>query len=192
MGLFGNKQVQDKPLEYHACTVSTLIGLQMRSSIFEEHKTKTGGAVASVLNLYAGTLPAPALLNHLAIGIGVEFEPCWQKDFVRTVLTNHPSDLEYLKDSFIQLSKGAITTLELAQAIVITLGYPADSNELSQYEDGLVSLTLGVIADLAEKVQHGTRNGLVSQDGSDAYIQGVVASMFLGLLLVSEKVARNS
>lgn len=192
MGIFGKKQVEEKPLEYHACVVSTLIGLQMGRSILEEHKSKTGNAIASILNLYAGTLPAPALLNHLAIGIGVEFEPNWPKEFVRTVLANHSSDLESLKDSFIHLTKGAITTLELAQAIVNTLGYPADSNELSQYEDGLVSLTLGVIADLAEKVQNNTRNGLISQDGSEAYIQGITASMFLGLLLVTERTARIS
>lgn len=192
MGIFGSKPIEDKPLEYHACTVATLIGLQMGVSTFRAEKERTGGAIASVLNLYAGTLPAPALLNHLAIGAGSEFTPSWDKEFVRDVVTRYESELLKLKDTFDGLTKGTSQEIDIARRSVECLGYSADVSDLSQYEDGLISLSLGVIGDLAIKVKNGTRNGNVNQDANDAYMQGVVAALFISVLLICERLKRQS
>lgn len=187
MGFLGSKKVDDKPLDYHANVVATLIGLQLQNSVLAENKSKIGSAICSILDLYVGTLPAPALLNHFAIGTGIEFIPSLEREFVRGALTQYSTELETLREAFMSYAKGTSASLELAQAIVLTLGYSADVKTMNQYEDSLVSLSLGVISDLAEKYQLGSKYGKVSQDAHDAYIQGVVATMFLGLLLVCEK-----
>ena len=67
MGIFGKKQIEDKPVAYHAGVVAVMLGNQI-SSRLSTIQPRLGGAIASVLNLYSSTLPAPALLNMLAIG----------------------------------------------------------------------------------------------------------------------------
>jgi hypothetical protein len=74
MGIFGKKQIEDKPLDYHAGVVAVMLGSQI-SSRLSVIQPRLGGAIASVLNLYSATLPAPALLNLLAVGAAKEFRP---------------------------------------------------------------------------------------------------------------------
>ena len=187
MGLFGSKQIEDKPVEYHAGVVATLVGLSMGRTLFRADQDRFGESFASILNLYKGTLPAPALPNYFAIGSGSEYLPNWDKEFVREVVASFASEFEVIKDAFVGFTKGTFSQLGLIQAIIICMGYPPDTKTMTQYADGVLSLTLDVLADLADKYKNDTRNGRTGQIGNDAYIQGVTASVMLGLLIICEK-----
>ena len=190
MGFFKKEVVEDKPLAHHAGVVSTLIGLSMRHSIFEQDQSRFGESFASVLDLYVGTLNAPALPNYFAIGSGREFAPCWDKEFVRAVVADHADEFGKLKEAFVDYAKGTIQQLSLTREIIACLGYPADVKQMPQYDEGLLTLSLEVLANLAEKYSNNVHNGRVGQEGNDSYIQGVTASVLLGVLLTCEKKKR--
>jgi len=185
MGIFGKKQIEDKPLDYHAGVVAVMLGGQI-SSRLSAIQTRLGGAIASVLNLYSATLPAPALLNMLAIGAGKEFKPLWDKEMVREVLKSSQDSLSPLKDSFVAFTRNEASERELINTIIRSMGYTADAKFESEYDEGLLFTAHQILAELGEKVKGDTRNGLSGQIANDAYMQGVVASMFIGLLIACE------
>ena len=187
MGLFGKKQLEDKPIDYHAGVVAFMFGGRIATTQLPENQTRFGGAIASVLNLYSVTLPAPALLNMLAIGSGREFTPLWDREVVRSVLTTSAESLTRLKDVFISYSRSEISEIELVNTIIQNMGYPADAELNSTYEEGLLYAAHQILAELAEKVKGDSRNGSVRQIGVDAEIQGVVASMMISLLIACEE-----
>ena len=186
MGLFGNKQIENKPLDYHAGVVAVMLGNQT-SIRLAAVQPRLGGAFTSVLNLYSATLPAPALLNMFAVGAVKEFKPIWDKEMVREVLKSSSDSLSPLKDSFVSFANNQVTERELVNTIIRSMGYAVDANFESEYEEGVLFTAHQVLAELGEKVKGDTRNGLSGQIASDAHVQGVVASMFIGLLIACEK-----
>ena len=185
MGIFGKKQIEDKPLDYHAGVVAVMLGSQI-SNRLSVIQPRLGGAIASVLNLYSATLPAPALLNMLAVGAAKEFRPTWDREIVREVLRSSTDSLSPLKDSFVAFSRDQATERELVNTIIRSMGYAVDANFESEYEEGLLFTAHHTLAELGEKVKGDTRNGMSGQFANDAYMQGVVASMFIGLLIACE------
>jgi len=185
MGIFGKKQIEDKPVAYHAGVVAVMLGNQI-SSRLSTIQPRLGGAIASVLNLYSSTLPAPALLNMLAVGSGKEFKPIWDKEAVREVLISSADSLAPLKNSFVAFTKNQATERELVNTIIRSMGYSVDANFESEYEEGLLFTAHQILAELGEKFKGDTRNGMSGQIANDAYMQGVVASMVIGLLIACE------
>jgi hypothetical protein len=186
MGIFGKKQIEDKPLDYHAGVVAMMLGGRISTTQFPENQSRFGGAIASVLNLYSSTLPAPALLNMLAIGSGKEFKITWDKEAVREVLRSSPDSLSALKEGFLAFANNRSTEKELINTIIRSMGYSVDENFKSEYEGGLLFTAHQILKELSEKVKGDTRNGMSGQIANDAYTQGVVASMFIGLLIACE------
>jgi hypothetical protein len=187
MGIFGKKQVEDRPIAYHAGVVAAEIGSRIKVNQLSEDIPRFGGSVASVLELYSKTIDAPALLNMLAIGSAREFEPLWDVEKVRGVLAKSAAELTFMKDNFLNLANSKISELDLTNNILKAMGQRADVNLSSSYDEGLLFTVSQVLCNFAERFQGDTRNGLSGQLGSDAYTQGVVASMFLGLLIACER-----
>jgi len=187
MGIFGKRQIEDKPVDYHAGIVAVMLGGRITTTQLLTNQSRFGGAIASVLNLYSSTLPAPALLNMLAIGSGKEFKPTWDKEKVRGVLKSSSDSFSPLKESFIAFANNQATEKELINTIIRSMGYPVDSNFESEYEEGLLFTAHQILAELGEKVKRDTRNGMSGQIANDAYMQGLVASMVIGLLIACEK-----
>jgi len=186
MGIFSKKQIEDKPVEYHAGVVAVMLGGRISTTQLLANQSRFGGAIASVLNLYSSTLPAPALLNMLAIGSGKEFRPIWDREAVREVLISSADSLAPLKNSFVAFTKNQATEKELINTIIRSMGYSVDANFESEYEEGLLFTAHQILAELGEKFKGDTRNGMSGQIANDAYMQGVVASMVIGLLIACE------
>ena len=186
MGIFGKKQIEDKPIDYHAGVVAFMLGNQISISQLSSDQPRFGSAIASVLNLFSITLPAPALLNMLSIGSGKEFIPMWDPESVREILVSSSESLAPLKDSFSKFSRSEFTERELLHTIIRTMGHSVDVNFDSDYEEGLLFTAHNVLVELGEKVKADTRNGLTGQIGNDAYMQGIAASMIIGLLIACE------
>lgn len=186
MGFFDKKQIEDKPIDYHAGVVAVMLGGRISATQLPEDQQRFGSSIAGILNLYASTLGAPALLNMLAIGSGKEFAPRWDKENVRSVLATHGDSLSPLKDAFVAYSRDQITETDLINTIIRIMGHSPDANLPSAYDEGLLYTAHQILAELAEKVKSDTRNGLSGQIANDAYMQGVVASTFISLLIASE------
>jgi len=187
MGIFGKKQIEDKPIDYQAGIVAFMLGNKISENQLAKDQPRFGSAIASVLNLFSITLPAPALLNMLVLGAFKEFTPMWDPETVRGVLVSSTESLEPLKNNFIKFSRNEITEKELINTIIRTMGHPIDVNFDSDYETGLLFTAHQILVELGEKFKGDTRNGMSGQNANDAYMQGIVASMFIGLLIACEK-----
>jgi hypothetical protein len=66
------------------------------------------------------------------------------------------------------------------------MGYSVDANFGSVYEEGLLFTAHQILAELGEKFKGDIRNSMSGQIANDAHIQGVEASMFIGLLIACE------
>ena|GEM_PF-6531394 len=146
--------------------LSTL-GLKIATTQLEKDQDRFGRAIASVLNLYAGTLNATALHNMLAIGAAKEFEPSWNLDFVKDVLTRKSSEFDNLREAFVADARGQGQAKQLIDRIILDMGYPADMNDLDAYEEGMLYAFNGILSELADKVKADTRNGMFGQSGMD-------------------------
>ena len=187
MGLFGKKEIVDKPLPYHAGVVSAMLGERISATQLSADQIRFGGAIASVLNLYSSTLGAPALLNMLAVGSGKEFSPSWNKELVRDVLANASESISTLQQAFAGFAKNQISETELTNTIIRLMGYPIDAMLPTSYDEGLLFTAHQILADLGERFKVDTSNGTSGQDAVDAYTQGAVATAFIGLLIACER-----
>ncbi len=192
MGIFGKKQIEDKPLPYHAGVIAAQLGSKVSSTQLIADQPRFGGALLSVLNLYAATLGAPALPNMFAIGAAKEYSPLWDKEFVREVMTQSAEQMTSLKDAYVAFAKWQITETDLINAILRNMGKPIDQNLDSKYDEGMLFTAHQLLADLGQQVQSDTFNGQSGQQATDAMLQGVVAANFLALLFACETVAGKS
>jgi len=186
MGIFGKKQIIDRPIAYHAGVIAALMGQKVRSTQLEADQARFGGAIASVLNLYSSTLGAPALLNMLAIGSGKEYAPIWDKEAVREVLAKSAESFAPLKESFLSYANKKTSEEDLINTIIRSMAYSAEGRTPTAYEEGLLFTCHQVLSEFAEKFQADHRNGLAGQEGTDAYLQGGAATAILGLLIACE------
>jgi len=187
MGIFGKKQIEDKPLPYHAGVVSAMLGERISATQIAADQQRFGGAIASVLNLYSSTLGAPALLNMMAIGSGKEYSPIWDKELVRGILSSSSDSIAPLQKAFTEFAKNQISETDLANTIISCMGYSKDEMLPTPYDEGVLYTAHQILAELGERFKADTRNGMSGQDATDAYTQGAVATAFIGLLIACER-----